>query len=235
VKRQSAGVSARLTADEQAMLEVLDFSFSELVHQILDNLSIISKPEDIKEALIKFDDRQRHERELFKATLETHYKGQIIGGIRYSKRQKAIREIHTALESVLGPPPWDCISYRERINDNHLGTLVDVKISPEELEGYSKIRGFISANILDTTEYLPTFSESVTEDSSSKVCKKARESLERQIRGIIKSKPKDDLETVLDGLLSNPSWNEMANKADVDLKDLWTKIVTTNTGMISDE
>lgn len=224
MKRISAGVSARLTADEQVMLEVLDFSFSEFVHQILDNLSMVSQPEDVKEALVKFDARQRHERDIFKATLETHYKNQIIGGIRYSKRQKAIREIHKALEAVLGPPPWDSITYRERIKDHHLETLVDVKLSSEELEGYSKIRGFITTNQLDTTEYLPTLNNNIDDESPVKVKKGARETLERQLRNIIKSTPKNEIDNVLKDILSNPSWNSMAIKADVDLKDLYSEL-----------
>jgi len=236
VKKQSVGMTVRLTSDEHALLEVMDYSFSEVVHQFLDNLAMINQHDDIKEVLQKFDARQRQERESFKATLEMHYKNQVVGGIRYSKRQKAIREIHTALESVLGSPPWDSIAYRERIRDYHLGTLADVKISQEELEGYSKIRGFLVSNKSDTAEYLPTFAEStIDDDAPIKTRKKARESLERQLRSIIKSTSKDEIDDVLQNLLSNPSWNSMADKADVELKDVFTRMIAPGTGVIFDD
>ena len=231
VKGMSTVVSARLTADEQTLLEVLDFNFSEFLHQILDNLAMVSEPEDVKEALIKFDNRQCLERKLFKATLENHYKNQIVGGIRFSKRQKAIREIHKALEAVLGPPPWDSITYRERINDHHIKTLADVKLSQEELEGYSKIRGFITTNQLDTTEYLPTSTHNIKDESPTKAKKGARDTIERHLRNIIQSTPKDEIDNVLEDLLSNPSWNSMATKADVDLKDLYSELKTQGSGV----
>jgi hypothetical protein len=233
VKRRKAGAnkSIYLYASEVAFVDANDIDLSSTVHDVLELMRRLDSGAEPDQLLEEFEKQQKREREIFMATLETYSVGRVVDQVHYMKRRRAITEIHRGLEAVMGPPPWSALGYRERIREYHKDTLKDVGISPEELEGYSRVRGFIEDDPTDTLEYLPRLPKKTQEKATpEKERKEAKEMLERQISNFVNRTPKSKLEELKEQLSDKEQIQSACEKAGVTFEDLWSEALDGGQG-----
>lgn len=224
-RKGGANRSIYLFASEVAFIEAYDIDLQGSVHEMLDIMQRLNDGETQDKLIKDFEAGIKREREMFMASLDTYAVGRVVDQVKYLKRRRGIAEIHRALEGVMGPPPWPALGFRERINDHHRKTLSDIGVSPEELEGYSRVRGFLEDGPLDVLEYsAPMLPEATIEMDPKIERKKAREKIERQVSNFIYRTPKKDHEQLKNKLAGKDHINEACEKAGLSFDDLWDEL-----------
>jgi len=231
VRRKKSGStrSIYLFASEVAFIETYDIDLQGVIHDVLDMMQRLDEGRAPERLMEEFEEGQQREREVFMSTLETYSVGRVVDQVKLLKRRRGITEVHRALEAVLGPPPWDALAYRERIKDYHLKTLHDIGVSQEELEGYSRVRGFLVDQQFDMGEYIPRLPEAKSSTANpEKERKVAYEKIKRNISNFVTKTPKKELGDMKRTLDGKDHIKRACEDAGTTLDELWDKLTINN-------
>lgn len=231
MKKRKGGTnrSIYLFASEVAFIDAYDIDLQGSVHEMLDIMQRLNDGETQDKLIKDFEAGVKRDREMFMASLDTYAVGRVVDQVKYLKRRRGIAEIHRALEGVMGPPPWTALGFRERVNDFHRKTLSDIGVSPDELEGYSRVRGFLEDSPMDVLEYSAPMLPETTKTVDSEVERKdALVKIERQVSNFIERTPKKEHEELRKTLAGKAHISKACEKAGLSFDDLWDELTAPN-------
>ena len=227
-RKGGANRSIYLFASEVAFIEAYDIDLQGSVHEMLDVMQRLNDGETHDKLIKDFEAGVMREREMFMVSLDTYAVGRVVDQVKYLKRRRGIAEIHRALEGVLGPPPWPALGFRERVNDHHRKTLSDIGVSHEELEGYSRVRGFIEDDPLDVLDYsAPMLPEATITVDPNVERKKARQKIERQVSNFITRTPIKERDELKAKLAGKAHIEKACEEAGTTLDELWDELTAS--------
>lgn len=184
-------------------------------------------PEDL---VRQYSEREALKRAAFTAGLKAVFKARMVNGVVHSKREKAVAEVLRGMDRHLGPPPWDAVTFRERLKRVGLEDIREVGIKPEELEAYARIRSFIKDDPQDRREYLPSPSPPPPPPiDMNQRSKEARATLDRQVGNLLNATPKGDQDTLKEKLSHQDGIIRLCGEAGVTFAELWEDLTAPRT------